>query len=87
MQTSVTFHENVLTSHPVPLQFSSTKSTPRESHSDLEGLIPRSFKYLFTLMNDNANTTGYRITASYLEIYNEQVGRKGGNAGQAGNKS
>ena len=38
-------------------------------------------------MNDNANTTGYRITASYLEIYNEQVGRKGGNAGQADNKS
>jgi len=40
--------------------------------AELKGLIPRSFYYLFYLMHKNPNA-GYRLTASYLEIYNEQV--------------
>jgi len=42
------------------------------ANADLKGLIPRSFYYLFYLMHKNPNA-GYRLTASYLEIYNEQV--------------
>ena len=36
------------------------------------GLIPRSFHHMFQLIRSHPNA-GYRITASYLEIYNEQV--------------
>lgn len=36
------------------------------------GLIPRSFHYLFKLMKQQPRS-GFRITTSYLEIYNEQV--------------
>ena len=36
------------------------------------GLIPRSFHYLFHLMKQQPRA-GFRISASYLEIYNEQV--------------
>jgi len=42
------------------------------ANAELKGLIPRSFYYLFYLMHKNPNA-GYRLTASYLEIYNEQV--------------
>ncbi|KAK2168632.1 hypothetical protein LSH36_15g04005 [Paralvinella palmiformis] len=41
-------------------------------NTDDYGLLPRSFHYLFHLMRQKPNT-GYRIAASYLEIYNEQV--------------
>ncbi len=41
----------------------------------LFGLIPRSFQYLFRMMNQNVDgmNRAYRLKASYLEIYNEQV--------------
>jgi len=39
---------------------------------DLQGLIPRAFGYLFYLLHNNPGV-GFRMTASYLEIYNEQV--------------
>ncbi len=45
----------------------------RTPNPDLYGLIPRSFQYMFQMMRSRP-TAGYRITASYLEIYNEQVG-------------
>ncbi|ELU07804.1 hypothetical protein CAPTEDRAFT_103345, partial [Capitella teleta] len=45
---------------------------PELVQPDLHGLIPRSFQYLFHLMKKKP-TNGYRIRASYLEIYNEQV--------------
>ncbi|KAI0208840.1 Kinesin-like protein KIF12 [Lamellibrachia satsuma] len=40
---------------------------------DQYGLIPRSFYYLFHLIEKQAPKTAFRLTASFLEIYNEQV--------------
>ncbi|XP_072044645.1 uncharacterized protein [Amphiura filiformis] len=37
------------------------------------GLIQRSFMYLFDLVQERRKTVNYTLTASYLEIYNEQV--------------
>ena len=43
---------------------------------EYSGLIPRSFYYIFQLIEQRQKTdssSNIRITASYLEIYNEQV--------------
>ena len=37
------------------------------------GLIQRSFMYLFDLVQERRKTITYTLSASYLEIYNEQV--------------
>ena len=37
------------------------------------GLIQRSFMYLFDLVQERKKTITYTLSASYLEIYNEQV--------------
>ena len=45
---------------------------------EYSGLIPRSFYYIFHLIEQrqkNTPSSNVQITASYLEIYNEQVGR------------
>ena len=44
----------------------------QQPNPDLYGLLPRSFRYLFSLMNEQPNTI-FQLTASFLEIYNEQV--------------
>ncbi|KAJ7387312.1 Kinesin- protein 12 [Desmophyllum pertusum] len=38
----------------------------------MQGLIERSFHYLFELM-DNHSDVEYTLKASYLEVYNEKV--------------
>ena len=45
---------------------------------EYSGLIPRSFYYIFHLIEQrqkNTPSSNVQITASYLEIYNEQVGK------------
>jgi kinesin family protein 12 len=41
--------------------------------SDIDGVIPRSIRYIFDQVDARKDKTKYTIRASFLEIYNEQV--------------
>jgi len=45
----------------------------RQNVSDIDGVIPRSVRYIFDQVNARQNTVKYTVRASFLEIYNENV--------------
>ena len=45
----------------------------RQNVSEIDGVIPRSVRYIFDQVNARQNTVKYTVRASFLEIYNENV--------------
>ena len=40
---------------------------------EIQGIIPRSIRYIFEAIKNAANTKRYLVRISFLELYNEQL--------------
>ena len=48
-------------------------SKPNGEFENQSGIVPRAVDKVFSYVKDNPNSAQFRVTISFLEIYNEQI--------------